>query len=268
MKNRFTGLILLAGGFALSGCAGSDNPTALADLEPVAEWEIETSEIETMREVEIVARVREGAGLMRLREAQVEIGSPNGPERVVALTEGEHGYEAHVRFYEPGEHHLHLMGRPERHHLMGEMGELEIEVERQHQILDDHRFELAVDPAPPVVGIPTTVHVMGWMLEPDGAVAGPATGLTLHGSLQLPNGVEVSVELVETAPGEYGAEFAFPVAGTYGVHLSLEEEEDSGAVEGGEAHGEEVEFVIHVPSLDGDVVEAPTNDGGGHGHGD
>ena len=256
------------------GCAGADNPMALADLDPVAEFEITASEVETMREVELTARVREGGALMHLQNAQIEVQPPTGPARLVSLAGDEDGYSAHLRFYEPGEHHIHLLGQPERHYLMREMGEHEIDVEPQHQIHDDHRFELSVSQAPIAVGIPTTITLYGWEIELDGTLGHEAEGLQLHAALHLPSGTEAPITLTEVEHGQYSVEIALPFAGSYELAVEIEEEEASHSLVGADpdedhddGHGSGMSFEIYVPSATDGVGDPPAGEGDDHGHG-
>lgn len=272
MKNRLIRSALLSTALIAGGCANADNPTALADLEPVTEFEIDAAEVQTMHEIEITARVREGGGLMHLRNAQLEVRPPHGPVRLVGLVGDEHGYSAHVRFYEEGEHHLHLLGQPERHHLTRELGEHKIEVERQHQIFADHRFELSVSPAPIVAGLPARVTIYGWEIEPEGTLGHEAEGLELHATLHMPNGVEVPIQLTEVAHGEYQVDLSLPTAGEYELAVGIEGEGEvahslvnADPDEHDDEHGDGMEFRIFVPSPDG-VGDSPAEEDNGHGH--
>ena len=271
MKNTLIRSVLLSTGLIVWGCAGADNPTALADLEPVTEFEIEATEVETMQEVEITVRVREGGSPMHLLDALLEVRPPSGPARLVDLEGDEHSYSTHIRFYEAGEHRIHLLGQPERHHLMRELGEYEIEVERQHQILEDHRFELSVSPAPIVIGVPARITVQGWEIEPDGTLGHEAEGLVLRATLHMPDGVEVPIELTEVEHGNYQVALSLLTAGSYELSVQIEGEEAGHATQiadpdgHGDEHGEGMEFEIFVPSPDGASEPLPEEEGG-HGH--
>ena len=86
---------------------------------------------------------------MALRQAILAMTvAATGATREVAMSPEGTEYVAHVTFYEPGEHHLHLMGVPNRHHLQMEMGEMEIDVARHHQEIGPYWVELATSPAP------------------------------------------------------------------------------------------------------------------------
>jgi hypothetical protein len=252
-----------------------DNPTALADLEPVAEFDISTSEVQTMHAVEITARVREGGSRMHLRDAQIEIRPPSGPVRIVALEGDRDGYEALFRFYESGEHHLRLLGRPELHNLIGEMGEFEIDVEPQHQIHGDRRFDLEVIPGTIIPGMPAQVRLLGWKMDPDGNLVGPAGGLALHAELHLPGDIEVQFVFNEVAEGEYQLDVVFPAGGSYDLSIEVVDEDEEIPVAGtdpeetddDEEHGADMAFRIHVPSLAGDGGDSSPVEGGDGGHG-
>lgn len=258
-------------GILLAGCAEADNPTALSDLDPVAEFDISVNEIETMHEVEITARVSEGGAPMHLRDVRLEVQPPHGPTQVLELAGDESGYEGHVRFYEAGEHHLHLLGKPERHHVTGEMGELEIEVEAQHQIHDERRFELAVSPAPIIPGVIAQVTLYVWELDHDGGTGHEAEELELHATLHLPGDVEVPVEFHEDEHGEYVATLVFPRAGSYELSVEVEEGEHAEHsvtwADPDEDHdAEAMEFEIYVPALFGDAPPPEEGDDDGHDH--
>ena len=77
--------VLVTPFFALGlwGCAGWDNPTALAELETEAEVEIRASRVETFEEVEVHARVLEGGSEVRiLSVAQAPAGSPEWQQNI------------------------------------------------------------------------------------------------------------------------------------------------------------------------------------------
>ena len=133
---------------AVAACEGSDNPVALSSLNPQVAFEIHTTELETLEEIEIHVQVMEDGRRMNLREAVLEMTSAvSGATREVAMAPDGTEYVAHITFYEPGEHHLHLMGVPDRHHLQMELGETEVDVARHHQVIGPYWIELATSPA-------------------------------------------------------------------------------------------------------------------------
>lgn len=258
VSKMVSGAGILSVGLVGWGCADLDNPTALADLRPVTEFEVEFAEVETMQALEIHARVREGGSPMRLSRAQLEVQPPLGPTRIIPLRESEDGYGARVRFYEPGEHQIYLFGQPEKNHFMRELGEQRIDVERQHRLHgDEHRFEIAVDPAPIVEGAPAHVALYAFALEADGTVGQETEGLDLRATLHMPDGAEIPVDFSEREQGEYETEFQFPAAGSYGLSIEVGGASEQGA--GG------VEFEIYVPSSSGVPDDTP-DDGGSDGH--
>ncbi|MFV1985980.1 MAG: hypothetical protein ACC682_01755 [Gemmatimonadota bacterium] len=266
MKHIMIRSTLLSTGLLVWGCAGADNPTALADLEPVAEFEIDVAQVETMHEIEITARVREGGAPMSLIDAQFEVHAPTGPTRVVSLEGNERGYSAQVRFYEVGEHHISLLGQPERHQLMRELGEYEIEVERQQLIHQNYRFELSVSPAPIVLGVPARIMVHGWEIQPDGAPGPRAVGLELQATLHTPDGIEVPVDLTEVTQGEYQVEVSLLTPGSYELSVELGGESAPAAlIADPDGHGSGMEFEIFVPSP-ANGGEPSAEDKGGNGH--
>ncbi|GIW52220.1 MAG: hypothetical protein KatS3mg081_1575 [Gemmatimonadales bacterium] len=248
--------LLPAVGTVLSSCAGRDNPVALDDLDVQAEFEIEAARVETLEEIEIAVRATHQGAPLNLRLAQLEIEpAVGGPAQRVTLEPGGEHYAAHVRFFQPGEHHLHFMAVPERHHLMKEMGEHEVEVHRAHRVIGPYWVELGLNPAPILEGSAAHLKIYGYVRNPDGTPGPPASGLEVHLALHSPDGQESVLAVAEEQPGEYEAEFTFAKAGTYQLHVEIE-------IDG--AH-EEAEF--HVPVLSPGGEEAGTGKPGGHGHG-
>ncbi len=241
---------------ALAACEGSDNPVALSSLNPQVAFEIHAPELETFEEIEIHVRVMEGGSRMNLREAVLEMTSAaSGATRAVAMSPDGTEYVAHVTFYEPGEHHLHLMGVPDRHHLQMEMGETEVDVARHHQVIGPYWVELETSPAPIDEGQTAHLQVYTFQLLPDGS-RGPAVGsLDLGVAVHDLAGVESDLAVVEESLGEFEAEYEFGGAGVYQLHVSID-------VAGVEEEGE-----FHVPVIGADVDDGgPGDDGGGHGH--
>ncbi len=245
-------------GAPLVGCADWDNPTALSNLETEAQFEVEAARVETFEEVEIHVRLTEGGQPLSIREAEMEIEHETGGEvRVVAMQPEGDGYAAHVIFHEPGEHHLHFRGRPQRHNLMHEMGDHEIVVFRQHRVIGPYWVEMEVSPAPVLPGDNAHIHFHVFDLLPDGTPGAEAGGLDLELEVHDPAGAETPVLVVEEEAGEYEAEYAFGDAGMYELHLEIE-------VGGDKEDGE-----FHVPVLsEEDEGEGNEDEGGdGHGHG-
>lgn len=255
------GLAALFGG-ALLSCADWDNPTALEDLVAETEFEVEAARVETFQEVEIHVHITEGGAPLVMREAQLEIEHGGAEEaRVVPLEPAGEGYAAHVTFHEPGEHHVHFVGRPEQHQLMHELGDQEIEVHRQHQIIGPYWVELDVNPAPVLIGESGHIHFHVFELLEDGTPGEEVAGLVLECELHAPDASEISLVVVEEEPGEYETEYTFAEAGLYEFHLEIEIAE--GVHEDGEFH------VPVLSSLDDEDHEEDTDEGGddhGHGH--
>ncbi len=245
--------ILAVGAFV--GCAGSDNPLALADLNPVVEVEIEADRIETFDEVEIHVHISESGVPMLMSEVGFELSPADGGETIVVTAEpaGE-GYEAHVTFFKSGEYHLHIMGTPEGHRLSMEMGEMEIEVHRRHMLVGTYWVELDVSPAPVLPDTEGHVHLLVYDLA-DGAAGNPASGLDVELEVHTPEGTETHVPVTEHEAGEYEAEYHFVSSGLYELHLEIS------------ADGQTVEGEFHLPVIDLGSEETPDPDEGGeHGH--
>lgn len=259
-------ILLVLSSVLVAGCADGDNPVALASLDVVAEFE-DPGHVHMMESSEIHVRLQGGGGPIHMHDGVLEIAPPGGAAaRLVPLEEAGDGFAAHVRFYAPGEHHLHVIGRPEGHHLMREMGEYEVHAVRGHLVADGHRFELETSPAPLTAGGLGLIRVFAFELEEDGSKGAEAEGLELHGALHLPLGLELPVAFTESGHGEYVAQIAVPVSGTYGLQVGLENEEGHGEEEEDEG-GDHAELAIHVPPLAGE--QAPDDgqeEDNGHGH--
>ncbi len=252
------GAMALPLSIALSACADWDNPTALSELQPEVEFEIGSPKLETFEEVEIHVHVTESGAPLRMRHSQLEIQhAVGGPVRSVELKPEDGGYAAHVTFFEPGEHHLHFMGTPERHQLMWEMGELEVAVQRQHRVIGPYWVELAVSPAPVMEGESAHIHLFAYDLLADGTRGNPVAGLELELEIHNPSGVETAVVVIEEDFGEYEAPFAFDAAGIYELHIEIEVVAEH---VGGEFH-----LPVLAPSDDGDDLGDDSRENA-HGH--
>ena len=240
---------------ALVGCADSDNPVALADLDPVVEVEIEAARVETFEEVEVHVHISEGGMPLMMSEVKFELSPADGGETIVVTAEpaGE-GYAAHVTFFKPGEYHLHVMGTPEGHRLSMEMGEMEIEVYRRHMLVGTYWVELDVSPAPVLPDTEGHIHLLVYDLA-GGAAGDPASGLDVELEVHNPDGTEAHVPITEHEAGEYEAEYHFVTPGLYELHLEIS------------ADGQTAEGEFHLPVIDPDSQAGPDPDeGGGHGH--
>lgn len=240
---------------ALVGCADSDNPVALADLDPVVEIEIEAARIETFEEVEVHVHILEGGMPMMMSEVEFEFSPASGGETIMVTPEaaGE-GYAAHVTFFEPGEYHLHVMGTPEGHRLSRELGEMEIEVHRRHMLVGTHWVELDISPAPIRPDTEGHVHLLVYDLA-NGAAGNPVSGLDVELEIHDPAGSEAHVPITEHEAGEYEAEYHFVSPGLYELHLAIT------------ADGQTVEGEFHLPVINPEPEAGPAPDeGGGHGH--
>jgi hypothetical protein len=240
-------------------CAGWDDPTALADLNPEVQFDIEGARIETLEEVEVHVHVTDGGAPMHLDRAQLEITRGVGEPRVVELepaAEGD-GYEAHVVFYEEGEYDLQLMGMPERHRLMAQMGEHKLQVYRQHRIIGPYWAELEVAPVPVYEDSTAHIHILVYDLLADSTRGDPATGLDVAMEVHAPDGTETLLVTTEESAGEYEGGYTFGEAGIYELHVAI----DVGGVE------ETGEFHIPVMTLVEDTATDDHDETGGQGHG-
>lgn len=258
-------LLLALSSAIVTGCADGDNPVALASLDVVAEFE-DPGHVHMMESSEIHVRLRGGGAPLHVHDAMLEIVAPGGAApRLVPLEEAGDGLSAHARFYAPGEHHLHVMGRPEGHHLVRELGEYEVHAARGHLLADGYRFELETSPAPLTPGGLGLIRVFAFELEEDGSKGPEAEGLELHGTLHLPLDLELPVAFTESGHGEYVAQIAVPVSGTYGLQVGLEDEEGHGEEE--HEDGAHAELAIHVPPLAGDqAADDGQEEENGHSH--
>ena len=68
MKAWIHGSALTVAAIGQWGCAGLDNPTALAELQVEADIEIKATRVETFNDVEIHAHLTQGGAPMRMRQ--------------------------------------------------------------------------------------------------------------------------------------------------------------------------------------------------------
>jgi hypothetical protein len=248
-------------GLALLGaaaCAGSDNPTALADLDPQTEFSISESRVETFEEVEISVLATEGGSPMEMVHAELEIEpATGGPAWAVEMEREGEAYAAHVTFFEEGEHHLHFRGTLEGHRLEMEMGEDEVEVHRRHIVVGPYWIEIEASPAPILESTQTTVHLLVFT-DVGGGPGDAVAGLEMEVEAHTPDGVVAALEVVEEEGGEYETEYLFGEAGDYELHVEVE-------VDGIHEDGE-----FHLPVLSRDGLDNPPGEnddaGGDHGH--
>lgn len=238
-----------------AACADSDNPLALAQLQPQIALEVHSERVETFEEVEIHVGVSEGGSRLAMHDLEVEIEPVSGgPARVVTMEPDGDEFAAHLTFFEPGEHHLHFRGIPQRHQLLLELGEAEIHAERHHAVVGPYWIEVETTPAP--ISPNSTAHVHLLVFEDAGGGPGaPVEGLLLEASIHDPQGVEAAVTVTEEEGGEYETEYTFVVSGVYELHVEVE-------VAG---QHEEIEFHLQVPGAEDSADEEPAP-GGGHGH--
>ncbi len=247
----------LALSVALIGCAEWDNPTALSEITPEVNFELSVARVETFGEVEVHVHVTEAGAPLRMTRTEFEIRhADGGPVRIVEVEPEGDGYAAHLMFFEPGEHHIRFMAVPERHRLLLEMGEHEIQVQRAHRVIGPYWVELELSPAPVVEGMEAHIHLLVFGLLPDGTPGAEVGGLDLHAEMHDAQGVEASLSVVEEEPGEYEAEYSFEEAGIYEVHVEIE------------VGGEHEDGEFHIPVLTSvDDGEGADDEPGGHGHG-
>lgn len=242
---------------SLIGCAGSDNPTALADLDPQTEFSISESRVETFEEVEISVLATESGRPMEMLHAELEIEpASGGPARLVEMEREGDAYSVHVTFFEDGEHHLHFKGTVEGHRLEMEVGEHEIDVHRRHVVVGPYWIEIALSPAPVLENTQTTIHLLAFA-DVGGGPGDPIEGLEMEVEAHTPAGVVTALDVIEEEGGEYETDYLFGEAGDYELHVEI-------LVDGVHADGE-----FHLPVLSrgaaGDGTD-PNGGGGGHGH--
>jgi hypothetical protein len=250
--------VLAAAALAAIGaaaCAGWDNPTALADLDPQAEFEVGAARVETFEEVEIHVHVSESGMPMHLTHAELEMEhEASGSVRVVDMEPEGDGYAAHVTFFEAGDYHLHFGGVVDRHSISMEMGEHEVEVHRHHQVIGPYWVELEVEPAPTRPGDEGHIHLHVYEDLGDGP-GNPVGSLTIGAEIHDPAAVETNLTILEEEVGEYEAGFTFGEEGVYELHVEID-------IGGQHADGE-----FHIPVFSEANEEEPGQDDGGHGHG-
>ncbi len=251
MHRFVAGLAAGAAAALVMSCAGWDNPVALADLNPQAEFEVSVAQVETLEEFEVHIHLREGSGPMYLREGILEIeheASGRLQEIPVAVGRGE--YQAHVVLYDAGEHHVHFRGTPEHHRLRMELGETEIDAHPQGRQIGPYWVELGLDPGRVIEGERAHIHLMAF----DGPGGMPVAGLNFSAEMHDPDGDHSGLSVHDAGGGEYEMEHQFGHAGPYELHVTLM----------GGGPGAEAEFHIPIGAVAQDPVDG---NGGGDGHG-
>ena len=241
------------------GCAGRDNPAALAELEGEVEFEIQAARVETFDEIEIRTRVTQDGNVLPLQEAWLEIEAPGGAVQLLEMERDGDSYAARVAFFEAGEHYVTFEGAPIGHSpgLTTEMGSRTIEVNNPHRIVGPYWVEMELSPAPMTEGDVGSVHFK--VFDFDGV--GPAQevmGLEIQAEQRHHDGSTEQLGVEEGEPGEYEAAVAFPEAGLYTVRVEI----------AGDEMLHEGEFPVPVLSgLASDTEEDENSDGGDDGHG-
>lgn len=252
--------VSLLAGLALVGavaCADSDNPTALADLDPQTEFSISESRVETFEEVEVSVLATESGSPMEMRYAELEIEpASGGPARLVEMEREGDAYSAHVTFFEDGEHHLHFKGTIVGHRLEMEVGEHEIDVHRRHVVVGPYWIEIALSPTPVLENTQTTIHLLAFA-DVGGEPGDPVEGLEIDLEAHTPDGDVTALEVFEEEGGEYESGYLFGEAGDYELHVEL-------LIDGAPEDGE-----FHVPVLSREASDGAgdQNDDAGDGHG-
>jgi hypothetical protein len=239
----------------LGACATWDNPTALSDLNPDVEFEISVARVETFEDVEIAVHISDNGAPIEMHRSQLQIQHASGSDpEVVDMEPDEHGYAAHVRFFEEGEYHLHFLGIPKGHAIMAEIGQHDIEVHNQHRLVGPYWVELEIASAPILENTTAHVSVLVYDVGTDGLPADLVTGLDVEMAIHAPDDSETALSVQEENIGEYDGEFAFGAAGVYELHVEILVGADH----------EEGEFHIPVMTESGDTGD--DHGGPGHGH--
>lgn len=255
---RWSAPLLLMVVSIAAACADADNPTALQDLDAEVTFEVADGDLETFTEIEFHVEATDGGSPMEVDEARLEMEHvASGAMQTVDMEQADHGYAAHVTFFQPGEHHVHFTGRAHRHTIRWEFGETEVDIGRHHQVVGPYWVELELDPAPVFEGDEAHIHLLVFDYS-TGALGAPVSGLSLSVEIHAPNGTETAVSVTEEEPGEYEAAHQFGTHGAYELHLEID------------VGGQPEEGEFHIPVLDpdapGDADQEPGS-GGGHDHG-
>lgn len=241
--------------FGGAACADWDNPTALDQLLPDVEIELEAARVETYQEIEIHVHATEGGMPMEMREAQLQIERHDGTEpQIIPLGMEGDGFAAHVRFFDPGEHHVHFMGLLRRHQFMHEFGEVEVEANRLHQMIGPYWVEIELSPGRVLPGEEAHVHLFAFTVGADGLPDQPASGLDMHLEMHDLGGGARQLAALEEGLGEYETSYQFGAAGIYELHVAI----DLGGVE--------ADNEFQLPIVDPAVEEEHDEEGDGHGH--
>ncbi len=207
MRHTIRYMMLAAGAVFTAACAGLDNPTALDDLEPEVEFDIAADRVETYEEIEIHVQARQGGSHMQMLQSQLEIRHHDGGGvRTFAMEPDGDGYSAHVMFFDPGEHEMHFSGILKGHRLMQQMGEMEIEAHRHHQVIGLYWVEIEMSPGQVLPGEEAHIHLHVFTIGADGMPDAPAAGLAIEMEMHDPADVETVLAVTEEEAGEYEAE--------------------------------------------------------------
>ena len=241
-------------------CAGADNPTALSDLQPEVEFETSSTVVETFDEVDMHVQALHDGQAMVMDQAWLEVRDQDGNIQQIPLTADGEEYSAPVTFFRPGEHHVVLVGIPERHSISAELGEREIEVARKHVIIGSYWVEFEINPAPMLEGSEAHIHMFAYQLTPDSLAGAPVPGLALDAELHAPDGDEAALVVTDEGAGEYECQARFEHNGIYELHVTLTTPQ-------GEV-SEEIHLPVISPHVENSIDQGDNSgDTGGHGHG-
>jgi hypothetical protein len=241
---------------AVAGC--TDNPTAIDDLNPEVEFDIEATRVETFTETPIRVQAMESGMPMTMQEAYLEVRHAEEEDaRRFTLEKNADGYEARAYFYEEGDYHLRMMGLLDGHAIVAEFGEYEISVSKQRQLIGPYWIEIDIPGGPVLENSARDLHLLVFDLLADSSRGNPVSGLTISASIHAPDGDERAVPVEDEGSGEYAMTYEFDHGGLYELHVALE-------VGGVELEGEFRAPVHEVDPSDNGISD--TGEGGGHGH--
>ena len=241
------------------GC--TDNPTAIADLNPEVEFDIEASRVETFEAVVIEVTAVESGIPMMMQEVQLRVRHAEEHEsRVVKMEWHGDGFKTSVYFYEEGEHHIEFVGMLEGHTIMAEFGEIEVFAYNQRELVGPYWLEIEIPGGPIREDATRPIHVLVFDLLPDSTRGAPVGDLTVDLAVHSPDDVETELSAVEKEVGEYEVQFMSRDAGLYELHVEIEVA--PGVLATGEFH-----LPVHSDAeLDGEVESGDDQEGDGHGH--
>ncbi len=237
--------------------ACGDDPASVSASGP--QFELAADRVETFRPIDLhVETGSRGSGVM-LQQGELEVSEVGGGSmHTFSMTQGTHGFDGTLMFFQPGVHELHFRAMGPGG-MMEDFGHGQVMVHRQHRVIGPFWVEFEAIPAPVLVSESAQLRFHVFDALGDGSPGDAVTGLDASLTIHDPAGVESSLSLVELAAGVYEADHPFGAAGLYELHVEIDA---GGTLETGDFH------VPVLASSEDDGLDYMDHHGGrGHGYG-